>query len=114
MPLSEVKLVIVPNYDELSVKNLWPHMQKIEEFMKYFPDKIPQGRLPAREYFFNVMNSINSEYVQSLIRHATEQRHSAQGFDMNHESIVVSDKMLDQLNSMPYVSCKYISMSDIL
>ena len=41
MPLSSVKLVTVPNYDELSVKNLWPHMQGIQEFMKYFPDKIP-------------------------------------------------------------------------
>ena len=64
MPLSSVKLVTVPNYDELSVKNLWPHMKQIAEFMKYFPDKIPQGRLPAREYFFNIMNSINSDYVQ--------------------------------------------------
>ena len=64
MPLSSVKLVTVPNYDELSVKNLWPHMKQIGEFMKYFPDKIPQGRLPAREYFFNIMNSINSDYVQ--------------------------------------------------
>ena len=26
LPLSDVKLVTVPNYDELSVKNLWPHM----------------------------------------------------------------------------------------
>ena len=113
MPLSSVKLVTVPNYDELSVKNLWPHMQQIDEFMKYFPDKIPQGRLPAREYFFNIMNSINPEYVQGLIRHATEQRHSASNFNEQHESIVVSDKMLDQLNSMPYISCKYISMTDI-
>lgn len=29
MPLSEVKLVTVPNYDELSVKNMWPHMQQV-------------------------------------------------------------------------------------
>ena len=64
MPLTDVKMVAVPNYDELSVKNLWPHMQGIDEFMKYFPDKIPKGRLPAREYFFNVMNSINPGYVQ--------------------------------------------------
>ena len=59
MPLSTVKMVVVPNYDELSVKNLWPHMQGIDEFMRFFPDKIPQGRLPARDYFFNVMNTIN-------------------------------------------------------
>ena len=63
MPLSAVKLVTVPNYDELSVKNLWPHMQEIEEFTRFFPDKIPKGRLPSREYFFNVMNTVNTAYV---------------------------------------------------
>ena len=72
MPLTDVKMVAVPNYDELSVKNLWPHMQRIDEFMKYFPDKIPKGRVPSREYFFNVMNTINPGYVQQLIKHATE------------------------------------------
>ena len=64
MALDEVKLVVVPNYDELSVKNLWPSFQKIPEFMKFFPDKIPKGRLPSRDYFFNIMNSLNSEYVR--------------------------------------------------
>ena len=89
-------------------------MQGIDEFMKYFPDKIPKGRLPAREYFFNVMNSINPQYVQQLIKHATEQRHSASEFKEEGETIVVSEKMLEQLNAMPYISCKSISCSDIL
>ena len=114
LPLSAVKLVTVPNYDELSVKNMWPHMRKIDEFMKFFPDNIPKGRLPAREYFFNIMNTINTEYVQQLIRHATEQRHSAANTDMQQESIVVSDRMLEQLNALPYVSCKYILLSHIM
>ena len=114
MPLSDVKLVVVPNYDELSVKNLWPHMKGIEQFMRYFPDKIPQGRLPARDYFFNVMNTLNPGYVQSLIKHASEQRHSASDFNMEKESIAISAKMLEQLNALPYVSCKLILIFHIV
>ena len=72
MKLEDIKMVQVPNYDELSVKNLWPHMQKIDAFMKFFPDKIPKGRLPSREYFFNIMNTINQDYTMSIIKHATE------------------------------------------
>lgn len=63
MPLSDVKLVTVPTYDELSVKNMWPHMQKISEFMQYLPDKIPKQRQPSREYFFNIMHTLNPGYV---------------------------------------------------
>ena len=72
MSLDAIKLVHVPSYDELSVKNLWPHMSQIAAFMKFFPDKIPKGRLPSREYFFNVMHTLNQEYTMSIIKHATD------------------------------------------
>ena len=38
LALSEVALINVPFYDELSVRRLWPEMQEDEEFMRYFPD----------------------------------------------------------------------------
>ena len=63
MPLSEVKLVTVPAYDELSVKNLYSHMTNIAEFMQYMPDKVPKQRTVSRCYFFNIMHSINPSYV---------------------------------------------------
>lgn len=62
-------MVTVPCYDELSVKNLWPHMKLVPEFMQFMPDSIPKNRLPSRDYFFSVMNTLNPEYVQSLIKH---------------------------------------------
>ena len=46
-------------------------MQNVPEFMRYFPDKIPKGRLPARDYFFNIMHTLNQEYVMSIVNHAT-------------------------------------------
>ena len=52
-------MVRVPNYDELSVTNLWPHMQSVPEFMRFMPDSIPKGRLPCRDYFFTIMNTLN-------------------------------------------------------
>ena len=66
-PLKDVKLVNVPVYDELSVKNLWPHCQTIPDIMKYFPDALPKGRNPDREFFFNVLNTLNEQYVAQLI-----------------------------------------------
>ena len=72
LPISEVRFVNVPMYDELGVKHLWPQMQNSSDFMKYFPDKLPKGRLPDREYFFNLMNTINPTYTAQLIKHANQ------------------------------------------
>ena len=72
IPIRHVNFVNVPMYDELSVKRLWPDMRMSPDFMKFFPDKLPKGRLPSREYFFNVMNTINEEYMARLIKHANE------------------------------------------
>ncbi len=64
LPIKDVRFINVPMYDELAVKRLWPEMQNSRDFMKYFPDKMPKGRLPDREYFFNVMNTSNPNYTE--------------------------------------------------
>ena len=72
LPLKQVNMVNVPEFDELSVTNLWKHCQNDKSFMIHFPDKLPKGRLPSRDYFFNIMNTLQEEYLQSLIKHAME------------------------------------------
>ena len=54
---NQVKRIHVPLYDELSVKKLWPMLSSDETFMKHFPSKMAKGRVPDREYFFNLMNT---------------------------------------------------------
>ena len=71
-----MKGVEVPLYDELSVVNLWPLMKQNDNFMQYFPNKMPKNRVPYREYFFNVLNTLENEYCQKLISHASEMRNS--------------------------------------
>ena len=55
--LDQVKRVHVPLYDELSVIKLWPMLQSDETFMRCFPSKMAKGRVPDREYFFNLLNT---------------------------------------------------------
>ena len=74
--------------------------------MRHFPDELPKGRLPSREYFFNIMNTGMGEYLASLIKHANNERNSAQAAHMQSETILVSDKMMEQLNNMPSISSK--------
>ena len=81
LPISQVKGVEVPLYDELSVVQLWPLMQKNAKFMFYFPDQLPKGRVPDRKYFFDVMNTVEHEYTQKMIQHANEMRNSSKNED---------------------------------
>lgn len=63
LPLKEVKYVNVPFYDELSVVKIWPMVQNDPDVMKYFPAKLPKGRVPDRTYFFNILNTRQSAYI---------------------------------------------------
>ena len=57
LELKEVSWINVPLFDELSVINIWPMTKEDKQIKKYFPDKLPKGRVPDREYFFNILNT---------------------------------------------------------
>ena len=47
--------------------------------MQYFPDKYPKGKGAPRQYFFDILNTIYPEYLESILSHANEQRMSTAG-----------------------------------
>ena len=106
LELKDVKWINVPLFDELSVINIWPMTKEDKQLMKYFPQKLPKGRVPAREYFFNILNTLYPGYVQEIIRHANAQRNSVSNDAQARETIEVSDKWWDALNAVPFISCK--------
>ena len=109
LPLNDVKRINVPLYDELSVVTLWPMMKEDKEFMQFFPTKMAKGRVPDREYFMNILNTVNGDYLQQVMKHAHEERASGNGMAKAKETIEISDKWWDSLNALPFVSRKYLS-----
>ena len=91
LPLDKVKRVNMPFYDELSVVKIWPMVQKDPEIMKYFPAKLPKGRVPDRTYFFNIINTFQPSYIDGLIRHANTQRNAVANEDKAKEAIEMTD-----------------------
>ena len=67
LELNDVKRINVPLYDELSVVTLWPMMKEDKEFMVFFPSKMAKGRVPDREYFFNILNTFNTWNTLALL-----------------------------------------------
>ena len=60
---SDVNYVTVTKYPELSVKAMYPMFIKDAEFISYFPDKYPAGKGAPRDYFFNVLNTLQPDYL---------------------------------------------------
>ena len=102
MEVDAIRKVNMPRYDELSVKNFWPRIQGNMRVMRFFPDKLPKGRQPDHEYFWNVYNTLEEPYVRQLIAYANEQRNSAQAEGMERETIVISEVMANKLNQFPF------------
>ena len=107
LELKNVKWINVPLYDELSVVNIWPMTKENKQIMMYFPNKLPKGRVPDREYFFNILNTFQPLYVDQIIQHANAQRNSVASEAQAKETIEVSDKWWNALNASPFLSCKY-------
>ena len=96
----------VPQYEELSVKALWPQVQGDEDVSKYFPDQFAVGKGPGRDYFFNVLNTVQPDFLNQIISHANKQRMSADGEIGQREAIKISQFWEEQLKLMPYNSSK--------
>jgi hypothetical protein len=104
--LNEIKPVHVPQYDELSVKRLWPNLKRANDFMIFLPDELPKGRLPDRDYFFTVLNTLNEEYVAHIINEAGKTRFSGDGEKNKNETILMSNEIGNMLMEKPFVSGK--------
>ena len=72
LELNEVSRINVPAYDELSVTNLWKEASKDPEFMQFMPDSFPKGKNCDRKYFFNILNTVHSDYCKNILKHANE------------------------------------------
>jgi hypothetical protein len=49
LKMSALRSINMPKFDELSVKRVYPLIQRDQELMMYFPDRYPKGRTADRE-----------------------------------------------------------------
>ena len=79
MKKEAVSSIQVPHYDEISVKALWPQFSDDPNITKYFPDVFPAGKGPPRDYFFNILNTVQPDFLKQMLEHANKQRMTGAG-----------------------------------
>ena len=61
---SQVTHMVVPRFEELSVKNLYPDAMSDSEISPYLPDlEKNSNKLPERDYFFAILGSLKPDYL---------------------------------------------------
>ena len=72
----------------------------------YMPDSLPQNKLPAREYFFTILNSVYPEYLAEAIAKANKLRYGSDEQQSQSNEIVMTNEWFEKLNSLPFFSSK--------
>ncbi len=84
-----------------------------KDLAKFFPEQKTAADLPDREYFFNILNTVEPTYLQKLIQHAQQQRFSKLIPNENPNLIEINDFWKKELQSSSYFSRKFIAFSII-
>ena len=104
---NEVIRLEIPNYQELSVKNLYEDAMKDAELSKYLPNKEQlSNKLPEREFFFGVLCTMRKQYMSDIIAEAQSKRYKIEDDDQGQEGIVLTEAWLKELQKHPYHSSK--------
>jgi hypothetical protein len=72
---NEVVRMKIPNYQEISVKSLYPDALKDPDLAKYLPSQEQlSGKLPERDFFFGILCTLRRQYMSDIIEEAHKQR----------------------------------------
>jgi hypothetical protein len=104
IPRPQLRPVEVPKYDELSVVSLITDVMAQPELAKFFPQQRTVADLPEREFFFNVVNTADPQYVSALIKHAHSLRFGDKDPNSNKNIIEVTQEWVKELEASPYYS----------
>ena len=115
---TNVSSIVVPHYDELSVKNLYADAMKDELVKDYLPDlEQNSNRVPERDFFFGILNSLRPQYIKKVIEDANKVRYEVDVKDPQKDYIMLDEDWYKELMKYPYFSSKndllYSLMVDI-
>ena len=104
--IDEVKKLYVPNYPELSIKNVYAALKDDEETMAYLPDI--GKRMTERNFVWVVVNTLRPEFVKDSIKKAQAERRIQSAIaDSKKQVIEVKPEILQKLAAANILRRKY-------
>ena len=110
IPRNQLRPIEVPHYEELSVDALIKDVMTIPDLGKFFPEQKTPVNRPDREFFFNIINMVDLNYLSALIRHAQGLRFGSSGPSKEDNIIEVNEYWRKELEASPYYSSKIMCL----
>ena len=70
---ADVKMIPMPRYKELAVKNVWGYIKELPDVLEYFPE-IGDDELPDRSFMWGVIRTLRREDWQTMLENARKAR----------------------------------------
>jgi hypothetical protein len=103
----EVIHLDIPNYSEISVKNLYEDAMQDKILKKYLPSKRQAfNKLPERPFFFGILSTLRRQYMTDIIADAHKKRFKPEDGGEKKQEILITDHWLEELKKHPYFSRK--------
>ena len=102
--------VVVPHYEELSVKNLYADAMNDKLIKDYLPElEQNSNRFPERNFFFGILGTLKPLYLSKIIEDANKVRYEANANDPTKDFIMLDTPWYEELMKYPYFSSnKYL------
>ena len=96
----------MPNWPQLSVKNVLPQVYDWEGVADYLPNW-EKDQLPEREFFWRVLYGLYPDRVESMIQEAAAARMPKQANLQDQQwRLLLKPEIIDELLKYDYVSSK--------
>ncbi len=107
LKVTVVNKLIIPNYSELSVKDMYDDVMQDGDVAHYLPEVgIHSSKFPERDFFFGVLGTVKSQYLQEVIRQAHSKRYCGAQQSEKQQMIAIKDEWIEGLLALPYFSSK--------
>ena len=98
----------IPAWQELSIRNVWPHACRIVTFRLYMPDEWTATKKTERKFFFNILTFLAPNFVQDLVREARRMRQNHyERQQLAPLDITLTQEWATALLGEPFRPCKY-------
>ena len=88
----------MPQYKELSVKNIWPLVKEIDDLMMFFPD-YNNNQLPCRTHLYALLATLRYKEVLAMIKNARNNR-AQENQDDKEELVHISKHLYEEISGV--------------
>ena len=103
--MDAIKMIVVPYYDSLSIKQNWRHVSKLyPDILKFFPNYDPLY-IPNRKFFWEIFATLHYSEAANIIKNERKKRYEEEAKEKSKE-ITIDKEILNQIQGSLYFSKK--------